>query len=186
MNAAEISRRLDEDRERLLGFLRRHGGICLRFETPEDLLQGVHVKALLAAERFEYRGRREFEAWSIRVARAHLADRAEYWTAARRRPERLARLTGADRTSPGADAVREPAGEGAGPATRAERSERIRRAEEALSLLLPRDAEYVRGIADGRTIEEDAMRAGVGYAAAQRARLRALERFRKAFGLLGG
>ena len=118
----------------------------------------------------------------LRIARGHLSDRRDYWTAQKRRPERLLRLTQSDGTSPGA--VREPAASAPGPVTRADRADRLRIAEEALTMLLPRDADLVRGQADGLTIDDEAVRLEISYAAAQKARERALDRYRKAFLLL--
>lgn len=184
MKTGALARLLEEERGRIAAFVARHAGICLRHDTVEDLVQGIHLEALSHAERFEYRSRPEFEAWLLRVARGHLAGRRDYWTAARRRPDGLLRLTRSGRSSSDPAAVAEPAHDTAGPATRADRADQLRRAEEALSLLLPRDAELVRGAADGLTIEEEADRLGLSYSAAQRARLRALERYRKTFGLL--
>lgn len=182
MNVDELSVHLERHRPRLLGFVRRHAGICLRHESAEDLVQGIHVQAVAQAASFEFRSDPELEAWVLRIARGHLGDRRDYWTAAKRRPDRLLRLTQSDGTSPGA--VREPAADAPGPVTRADRADRLRLAEEALSMLLQRDADLVRGQADGLTIEEEAERLGIGYAAAQKARERALDRYRKAFLLL--
>ncbi len=182
MTADELSALLDARRDDLIRFVERHAGATLRREAAEDLVQGAHLRALARADEFEYRSDPEFEAWMYRVARAHLADRHDYWTAAKRRPERLLRLTRADGTDPGA--AREPPRDTAGPATRAEAADSLRKAEEALALLLPKDAALVRGVADGRTIDEDSASLGITYAAAQRARLRALERYRRAFQVL--
>jgi RNA polymerase sigma factor (sigma-70 family) len=182
----ELSIHLDAHRTTLSGFVRRHAGVSLSHESEEDLVQGVHLQAIAQAERFDYRSRPEFEAWVLRIARGHLSDRRDYWTATKRRPERLLRLTRPDSDSPGPGTVREPAMSAPGPVTRADRSDRLRLAEEALTMLLPRDAELVRGQADGLTLEEEAERLEISYAAAQRARLRAIERYRKAFILLAG
>ncbi len=182
MKPGDLSPLLGAHRNVLLGFVRRHGGLCLRHETEDDLVQGVHMQAIAQAARFEYRSHPEFEAWVLRIARGHLSDRRAYWTASKRRPERLLRLTSGDGRAPGA--VREPAARIAGPVTRADRADRLRLAEETLTLLLPRDAELVRGQADGLTLEDEATRLGISYAAAQKARERALERYRKAFVLL--
>jgi RNA polymerase sigma factor (sigma-70 family) len=180
----ELSTHLDAHRAALSGFVRRHAGVCLRHETGEDLVQGIHLQAIAQAERFEYRSAPEFEAWVFRIARGHMSDRRDYWTAAKRSPERLLRLTRPDGGAPAPGSAREPAMHTAGPVTRADRADRLRLADEALTMLLPRDAELVRGQADGLTLDEEAERLEISYAAAQRARLRALERYRKAFLLL--
>jgi RNA polymerase sigma factor (sigma-70 family) len=182
MTPDKLSHLLEAHRPRLTGFVRRHAGVCLRHETEDDLVQGIHMQAIAQAERFEFRSEPEFEAWVLRIARGHLSDRRAYWTAGKRRPERLLRLTQSDGPTPGA--ARVPASSVAGPVTRADRADRLRLAEEALTMLLPRDAELVRGQADGLTIDDEAERLELTYAAAQKARERALERYRKAFVLL--
>ena len=184
MTPEELSVLLQSHRVALAGFVQRHAGVCLKFESADDLVQGVHVAAIARAPEFEYRSVPEFEAWVLQLARGHLADRRDYWTAAKRRPERLLRLTSADSDSADPGAAREPAHKAAGPVTRADRADRLRLAEEALAMLLPRDAELVRGQADGLSLEQEAERSGLGYAAVQRARHRAIERYRKAFLLL--
>ena len=182
MTPHDLSPLLEKHRSTLAGFVRRHAGVSLQHETEEDLVQGIHMQAIAQAERFEYRSEPEFEAWVLRIARGHLSDRRAYWTASKRRPERLLRLTQSDGPSPGA--AREPASSVPGPLTRADRADRLRLAEEALTMLLPRDADLVRGQADGLTIEDEAERLEISYAAAQKARERALDRYRKAFVLL--
>lgn len=184
MNSRELSALLEEHRPQLERFVERHAGTSLKHEAVEDLVQGIHLKAISRAGNFEYRSRPEFEAWVFRVGRAHLADRREHWNAAKRRPERLLRLTRADSDSTDPSSAREPAGEERGPATRADHAEQLALAQEALTLLLPRDADLIRGEADGLSIQEQADQQGMSYAAMQRARLRALERYRKAFLLL--
>ena len=174
--------------ERHEGDLRRwvaaRSGSLLRYETEDDLVQGVHVRALGNAAGFAYRSEPEFRAWMFRVGRAFLADRYDYWTAAQRAPGRLLRLTESAPSTGAGGAVVAPPRDTAGPATRADRREALDRAERALDLLPPRDASLVRGHAEGRSLEDEAQRLDLSYAAVQRARLRALERFRKAYRLL--
>ncbi len=184
MNVDELSALLAAGRPALERFVARHARTLALHEPVEDLVQGVITRALGRAGDFELRSGPEFEAWMLRVARAHIADRRAHFAAAKRRPARLLRLTRADSDTDDPAAVREPASPGAGPATRAERADQVRRAEEALALLLPRDAELVVGHAEGRTLDEEAARLGIAYDAAQRARHRALERYRRAFELL--
>ena len=111
---------LDDVRADLLVFVRSHAGWLRRFETDDDLLQGVQVRALERADQFEYRGREPFLAWIYRLTRSHLADRRAYWSALKRRPARLVRIT---RATPRDDtsAVQEPAGARTGPETFAQR-----------------------------------------------------------------
>lgn len=67
-------------RPELLGFLRRHAphGV-LRYESPEDLLQGMLARALEASEKLEQRDDDATRAWLFRLARNFLTDRTRYW-----------------------------------------------------------------------------------------------------------
>lgn len=168
----------------LAGYVARHAGRILRYETAEDLVQGVHVRALESATTFQYRGRERFLAWLHAVARSHLADRHEYWAALRRRPSRLVRLGTAagtdDRASGGAP---EHAATSTGPSTLASRREQIELAVLVLAALPPRDRDLVRWTCEDVDPAEQAQRLGLSHEAVDRARRRALERFRKAFEL---
>jgi RNA polymerase sigma factor (sigma-70 family) len=171
---------LERHRAALLGFAQRRGGRVLRFETAEDLVQGVHLRALEHAHTFDYRGEKQFLEWMYAVARSHLADRHAYWLALRRRPGALVRLTQGVTTGGGAA---EPGGRGTGPATFAERRDELELAYAALAALLERDQRLVRWSCEGLAIDEMAQRLEISYDAAERARLRAVERFRKAYRL---
>jgi RNA polymerase sigma factor (sigma-70 family) len=156
----------------LLLFLRKHGKRLLDHETEEDLLQGVRLRALESAGDFRYEGQEAFFAWLHALARSYLADREKHWSALRRNPGALLRLTAAD-----------PASTATGPSTRASRKEQLKLALEALATLLPKDRDLVRWSSEDVPLEEQAARLGVSYDAAKQARLRALERFRKAYEL---
>lgn len=163
---------LAEHSGELLAFVRKQGARLLVHETEEDLLQGVRLRALERAEGFRWEGREAFFGWLHAVARSYLADRAKHWSAQRRRPGALLRLTAAD-----------PASTATGPSTFASRREQLRLAASALATLLPRDRDLVRWSSEDMPLEEQAARLGLAYDAAKQARLRALERFRKAFEL---
>jgi RNA polymerase sigma factor (sigma-70 family) len=179
-----LERLLEEHRPALLAWVQRHAGALLRKETAEDLSQLVCVHALEHEGSFRYEGDEAFRAWLLALARSCLGDRRDYWNARRRRPDRLLHLTSADASSPGAGAVREPPSRKTGPATSASRKEQIALAAKALSLLLPRDGQLVRWTAEDVPLAEQAERLGISYDATERARLRALERYRQAFALL--
>lgn len=70
-----------------------------------------------------------------------------------------------------------------GSSTFAARREHLRLAVLALAALPPRDRDLVRRTSEDVPIEEQAKSLGLSYDAAKQARLRALERFRKAFDL---
>jgi len=181
LTEAPLARLLEKHREDLVRFAQRHGGAALRYESAEDLVQGIHVRALAAAHDFEYRSEKEFLGWLHAVARAHIADRRDHWTALKRSPGSLLRLTagGGDTADP--RAVEAPAARQRGPATAASEAEQVALALQALSLLSPRDRDLVRWESEGVTIDDCAQRLGITYEAAQRAHHRALERFRKTF-----
>jgi RNA polymerase sigma factor (sigma-70 family) len=168
---------LEAHASELRGFVRAHGGQLLRRESEEDLVQGITLRALERANSFRDRGAAAFRAWLVAVARSYLADRANYWKALRRKPGALLRLT-----SGGTGGV-DPAATATGPSTLAARREHLRLAVQAVAALPPRDRDLVRWTSEDVPIEEQAARLGLSYDAAKQARLRALERFRKAFDL---
>lgn len=171
-------------RQELIPFMQRHGGLALRYETVEDLLQGVHVRALERRDAFAYAGEKPFLEWVHGIARSHLVDRSRYWGARKRSPARLLRLTGADGGGPDTSAAAEPAGRRTGPGTFAQRRELLSLAVKAVSTLSARDRDLVTWHAEGLSIQDMVGRLGLTYEATQRAQLRALERFRKAYRLL--
>lgn len=184
MTAPQLAALLAVRREDLLAFARRHGGPALRHESPEDLVQGIHVRVLERSADYEHRGEAEGTAWIWTVARNYLHDRRAHWTAMKRRPAALVRITSGGRTSTGLGSPNEPASPSAGPSTFASRREQLEIAVRALALLLPRDRDLVGWHAEGVPLSEQAARLGVSYEAAERAHLRAIDRFRKAHALL--
>ena len=171
--------------ETLVRYCLRHAGRLLRFETAEDLAQGVQLAALKRERRFELRSEGEFEAWLFTLARGYLTDRLRYWSRLKRHSGVLLRITSAD---PGATAdpraVSEPVLDRTGPSTFAARREQVVLAMKALSFLGPRDQQLVTAYRDGLTINEIAEQLSIAYDAARIAQGRALERFRKSFALL--
>ena len=49
MNARELSALLNEHRPQLERFVSRHAGSCMKHETADDLVQGIHLKAIARA-----------------------------------------------------------------------------------------------------------------------------------------
>ncbi len=82
---SEVAAHLQTHEDDRVLFLARHAGWILRYETVEDLMQGLHVRVLERGKEFEYRGRDEFLKWIYTVARTLLADRNEYWSALKRK-----------------------------------------------------------------------------------------------------
>ncbi len=172
----ELEGRLQAHANEIARIVARAAGL-LRYESREDLCQGVVLRALERGGRYRDDGEASFVAWLRAVGRSYLADRSRYWQALRRRPGGLLRLT-----AHGSRGV-EPADGGPGPSTVASRKEHLRLAVQALATLLPRDRDLVQWSSEEVPLEEQARRLGVGYDAAKQARLRAIERFRKAFRL---
>jgi len=166
---------LVQHRTHLLRYVERRAGPVLRHETPEDLVQAIHLHALENEAAFEYRGLEAFLAWLNEVARRFLKDRRDHWSALKRHPARLFRLT---------QAGAEPAGQRTGPGTFADRREQLGLAVQALDMLPRRDREIVQWATEGRDDASIAGRLGLEPRTAARARQRALERFRKAYRLL--
>ena len=166
---------LVQHRLHLLRYVERRAGPVLRFETADDLVQAVHLHALEHQEAFEYRGLEAFLAWLNEVARRFLKDRREYWTALKRRPAALFRLT---------QAGMEPEAQQTGPGTFAAQREQLDLAVRALDMLPPRDREIVQWATQGLDDASVARRMGLETRTAARARQRALDRFRKAYRLL--
>jgi RNA polymerase sigma factor (sigma-70 family) len=174
---------LVEHHDELLRRLRRRGAGLLRYESEEDLAQGVHLRALRSAEGFAYRGEAAFQGWLAQLVRAHVADRHEYWTAARRNGGALVRITQLGSATTMGVGI-EPSSPRSGPATFAQRRDLLALAAQAVDVLLPRDQRIVAMIHDGRTTEEVAEALGLTVETAQRTKTRAIERFRRAFELL--
>jgi RNA polymerase sigma factor (sigma-70 family) len=174
-----FARLLDRHRGLLVRWSQVHGAGLLRYESAEDLAQGATLRALQASARYVHRSEEGFVGWLVEIARAHVADRWDWWRARKRHAGRALRLAlGSGTTS--SDGAPEPASRRTGPTTFAGRRELLARAARALAAIGERDGELVRQQVEGVSVEETAARLGLSYAAAQRARLRALERLRKA------
>ncbi len=164
-------------------FLERHASGLLRYENAEDLVQGVHARALAEAEAYEHRGEKEFLGWLHTLARRYVADRHDYWSAMKRGSGKVLRLSFSGTASGLAEGRPLPPGSEPGPSTFASRRELLGFATKALAVLPERDRRLVRWMSEGVDLKVQAERLEISYAAAQRAGLRALERFRKAFEL---
>jgi len=182
-DAPDLASLLETHRASLLRFVEREGSGLLKYEAADDLVQGVHVRAVAAADRFEYRSDREFLGWIQQVARQHIASRHEYWSALRRKAGKMLRLSFSGTGSAGSAGL-EVAASATGASTVASRREQIAIAMRALAVLFPKDQEVVRWVVDDLPIAEMAERLGVSYEAAKKAKLRALERFRSTFELI--
>lgn len=168
-------------RDALIRFLTKEASGLLRYESEEDLAQGVHLRALGVEEHFAYEGEGQFFSWLWKVARQHVADRYDYWTALKRSAGRLLRVTGGAEESSMAGSGVEPPASMTGPATFADRRDLLRVAMRALDTLRPRDRRVIELSALGADLKELGLKLDLAYDAAQQARSRAFERFRQAF-----
>lgn len=186
-NIDEFNALFAAHRDALRRFVERDAAALLRHETADDLVQAIYARALDQLPRFSYRGADAYFGWLAHVARQHFADRHDYWTAARRQAGRVLRVAASsgDIRDGATSAVQVPAG-GSGPATFAVRREQLEIAARAVQDLAPRDQAVVRALTRGASIEELARELGVSYDAAEKAKSRALERFKKAFEALAG
>lgn len=181
---AELTPLLERTRGTLTAYLEREARGLLARESIDDVVQGVHVRALRQAAQLEIRSDGEFFNWLKIVARQHVLDRQKYWSALRRQGGAMLRITAAPSSTTGGPRGIDPAAGITGPATYAMRREMIELAGKAVKTLLPRDQELVRYSTESMPIEQIAKLLGVSYDAAEQARRRAMERFKKAFELL--
>jgi len=165
---------LQSERTALVQFVEREARGLLKKESAEDLVQGVHLRALQQEAAFTYRSDAEFFGWLKIIARQHIADRHDYWMALRRRATRMLRVTSSDATI-GVQLE----GKITGPTTFAARREMMELGAKAISLLLPRDQEIVRLVTEGAATKEVAAALGLAPSAAEQARHRAMQRFSK-------
>jgi RNA polymerase sigma factor (sigma-70 family) len=181
----DFATQLDRQRAIVLRFIEKHaGGALLRVESSEDLAQDVCALALRHAERLELRGEPAFRAWLFEIAKNHMADRRDYWSALKRAGAVVLRLGVAESGDASWHEVRDVAASVTGPSTFAARREQLALAARALSLLLPRDRALVEAVARGVTAREQALELGWKSGAVESARKRALERYRKTFQLV--
>jgi DNA-directed RNA polymerase specialized sigma24 family protein len=186
MTAPSLESLLIRDRAKLLEFIsRRAGAPLLRFESAEDLVQGVHHEVLRSPQRFEWQGEEQFSGWLRLVAKRYLAGRRDHWFALKRNGGALLRLSwgatdGHGRTAGAGGA----ADTRTGPVTFALRREQVILATRAAAMLMPRDRNIVNWCAEGVAIDVQAARLGVSRKAAEHARNAALERLRKVFRLV--
>lgn len=187
MSQQRLDDLLANNAHRLVAFVRQHAQTLLMYESVEDLVQGATVRVIEQHDRFEERSEPESRAWLYAIVRGHLADRHAYWGALKRRSGRVLRLTMSPRAGDGSSSsssVPMPTGSTTGPGTFAERRELLALATRALAALPDRDRQLVQWTSQQVAIEDQAERLDVTYAAAQKAGLRAQERFRKTFTLL--
>ncbi|MFN0057582.1 MAG: RNA polymerase sigma factor [Planctomycetota bacterium] len=159
--------------------------LVLRYESPDDLLQGVLCEAVRGAAGFTERNELATHGWFATLARRYLIDRLHYWTRLKRGSARVLRLAWSNDSASTSGRL-DVADSRTGASTIAQRRELLVTATRALAMLLPRDRELVGGYVHDASIDAEAARLGMSYDACERARLRAIERLRRAYGLLTG
>ena len=113
MSPELLAAALEDHRDELTGFCLKRGGILLRFETAEDLAQGVLTVALERMGDVEFRGDRELRAWLFTIAHGYLANRRAHWSALKRRSGDLLRITFRPADTPGKNSQGGPGCRGA-------------------------------------------------------------------------
>jgi DNA-directed RNA polymerase specialized sigma24 family protein len=167
-----------EARPDLLQFLGRHAGpLVLRFESAEDLVQGLSSD-LLARRPAPPQAPGEVRPWLFGAARNFAASRRRYWMACKRGSGKVLRLAASTETATLGSLI-DPAASQAGPSTVAWKREQLVLAARALSLLLPKDRQLVEWASEGLSNAAIGERLGSTAPAAARAKARALERLRK-------
>ncbi len=94
-DSAAVEELLCRHMPRLRAWVRLRCGPALRAqESASDVVQSICRDVLRNLEQFRYPGEAAFRAWLYATAARKVADRAEYWRAARRDPARLEPLEG--------------------------------------------------------------------------------------------
>lgn len=178
----DLGRWLVAQRDALAGFVRKRAGrLLLRLETAEDLAQGICAHLLERGARPHDGEEAAQRAWLYTASERWLSDRRDHWSALKRRGGEVLRLAGGAHDSVDLAAVRELAASVTGPSTFAVRREQLALAAFALDMLLPRDRALVEGLCAGLDLAEQAAALALGRDAAEKARQRALARFRACF-----
>ncbi len=180
-----FARFLDRTRDQLGKWVEREARGLLKRESVDDVVAGIHARALSQLEGFELRSDAEGFNWLKTIARQHVLDRQKYFAALRRQGGEMLRITSASLgDTPDARPGVQVAGRMTGQVTYAMRREAIDLAAKAIASLLPRDQEIVRRTVDGASVEDVAKEFRMSYDAAEQARRRAMERFKKAYEVL--
>lgn len=185
MPSSQFQDLLVDRRPELLGFLRHHASSAvLRYESPEDLLQGTLALALEGYAKLEERDAQATRAWLFRIARNHLADRTRYWLALKRRSGKVLRFE-MSRSGNGSEmAGWTPKASQTSPSQFAMRREQLVTAAKAMNLLMERDRNLVTWAAHKIPLSEQAGKLNLAYAATAQASRRAQKRFRDVYRLV--
>ncbi len=180
----DLIKLLIQHRDQLERAIRQKAAGLIRFESANDLVQGIHMHALRVEEKFEYLGDQAFKGWLMKIAEQHIADRHRYWNAKKRKAERMIQLSGTQSEGSESPGRVDPVSPNTGPFSFAAREDDVDLALEAIKVLKERDQQFVHWMSEGLSTGEVAERLEITESAAERGRLRAIERFRKAFEII--
>lgn len=181
--ASKLGELLEQQRNTLLRRVRADAGWLLRHETADDLVQGVFLTALQAGSGFTWQGDAAFDGWLRKLTRSHLRERALHWRALKRDAGTLLHIATRSPESVVSRAFVDPTSPGTGPITFALRREFFAVAMDAAETLGERDRKIV-ALGRDATVDDVATELEISLSAAQRAKLRALERFETSFRVL--
>ena len=103
-DAVAVDRLLERYLPGLRAFVRLQAGPMLRArESASDLVQSVCREVLLKIDSFQYGGESGFKRWLYVMATRKIADRQDYWQAAKRDIRRETPLQGHDEAAPDDD-----------------------------------------------------------------------------------
>ncbi len=177
---------LIQHRDQLLNIVRKRAAGIMRFESASDLVQGIHMQAIGVADKFEYQNDKAFLGWLLKLAEQHISNRHHYWNANKRKAQRMIELSGTGSAAESqADRPKiDPASPHTGPVSFAAREEEVEIALQAIAVLKERDQKLVQWMSEDLSTAEVAQRLDVAPDTAERARQRAIERFRKSYEIL--
>lgn len=93
MSEKPLSELLIEHRAELVRFLERQAGSVLKFESAEDLAQGLQLQLLRREDGFTDQGPVAFRSWLQESARRFVGQRRGYWQALKRQAGPMLRIS---------------------------------------------------------------------------------------------
>jgi RNA polymerase sigma-70 factor (ECF subfamily) len=180
-DAEAVSALLERHLPGLRAYVRLRCGPAMRAkESTSDIVQSTCRDVLENLERFRYRGESGFRAWLFATALRKIADRAEYWGAAKRAAAREVPLIDEERSTRG---LRKLYATLCSPSQEAIGNEAAERLEAAFDRLADEEREIiVLARVVGLTHTELAEQLGVSVAASRTRLFRALASLSQALG----
>ncbi|MBL8897192.1 MAG: sigma-70 family RNA polymerase sigma factor [Planctomycetes bacterium] len=180
-DAAAVHALIERNLPGLRAYVRLRCGPAMRLkESTSDIVQSTCRDVLENVERFRYRGEAGFRAWLFATAMRKIADRAEYWGAAKRAAGREVPLHDEERSTRG---VRQLYASICSPSQEAMGNEAAERLEAAFDRLSDDEREViVLARVVGLTHTELAEQLGISVAASRTRLFRALASLSQALG----